>query len=94
MYSRRCGKQFKKPVATAGSLVIVFVIVLLLLTSHGVIVFRVDGDWKPPRILSDNESAITDLEGSGQVKPLIERKDGLGFVELMRGKYQLDDYRY
>jgi 8-oxo-dGTP pyrophosphatase MutT (NUDIX family) len=64
-------------------------------TSHGVIVFKVDGTWNPAKILSEQESAITGLEGVGHVKYLmIQRRDSLGFVELMRGKYQLDDFRY
>ena len=64
-------------------------------TSHGVIVFKVDGTWNPAKILSEQESAITGLEGVGHVKYLmIQRRDSLGFVELMRGKYQIDDFRY
>ena len=64
-------------------------------TSHGVIVFKVEGLWNPAKILSEQESAITGFENSGQVKYLmIQRRDSLGFVELMRGKYQLDDFRY
>lgn len=64
-------------------------------TSHGVIVFKVDGTWNPAKILSEQESAITGLEGVGHVKYLmIQRRDSLGFVELMRGKYQTDDFRY
>ena len=64
-------------------------------TSHGVIVFKVDSVWNPAKVLSEQESAITGFEGAGQIKYLmIQRRDSLGFVELMRGKYQLDDYRY
>lgn len=64
-------------------------------TSHGVIAFRVLGGWNPAKILSDNESAITGLEQSGPLQFLmIQRRDSLGFVELMRGKYNLNDYVY
>lgn len=64
-------------------------------TSHGVIVFRVCDNWNPARVLAENESAITGLESSGPIQfLLIQRRDSLGFVELMRGKYQLDDYEY
>jgi len=64
-------------------------------TSHGVIVFRISNNWNPARVLAENESAITGLEGAGTLQfLLIQRKDSLGFVELMRGKYQLDDYDY
>lgn len=64
-------------------------------TSHGVIVFRVCENWNPARILAENESAITGLESAGAIQFLmIQRRDSLGFVELMRGKYQLEDYEY
>lgn len=64
-------------------------------TSHGVIAFRVKGGWTPSRTLAENESAITGLEQSGPIQfLLIQRRDSLGFVELMRGKYNLNDYIY
>ena len=64
-------------------------------TSHGVIVFRVTESWNPARVIAENESAITGFENAGQIQfLLIQRRDSLGFVELMRGKYQLDDYDY
>jgi 8-oxo-dGTP pyrophosphatase MutT (NUDIX family) len=64
-------------------------------TSHGVILFRVLGNWNPAKILAENESAINGLEGAGSIQfLLIQRRDSLGFVELMRGKYNLSDYSY
>lgn len=64
-------------------------------TSHGVILFRVPGKWNPAKALAENESAINGLEGASPVEfLLIQRRDSLGFVELMRGKYNLTDYTY
>lgn len=64
-------------------------------TSHGVIVFKMEEDWNPVKVLAEQESAITGFEGAAKVKYLlIQRKDSLGFVELMRGKYQVEDYTY
>jgi 8-oxo-dGTP pyrophosphatase MutT (NUDIX family) len=68
-------------------------------TSHGVIVFRVKpnekGSWNSSRVLTESETAITGLENSGPVEfLLIQRRDSLGFVEVMRGKYKLNEYEY
>lgn len=64
-------------------------------TSHGVIVFRVCDNWNQGKVLAEQESSITGFEGSGAIQfLLIQRRDSLGFVELMRGKYQLEDYDY
>jgi 8-oxo-dGTP pyrophosphatase MutT (NUDIX family) len=65
------------------------------ITSHGVIAFRVKNGWNPSRTLAENESAITGLEQSGPIEfLLIQRRDSLGFVEMMRGKYSVTDYNY
>lgn len=64
-------------------------------TSHGAILFRVPSNWNPLKVLAENESAINGLEGAGPVEfLLIQRRDSLGFVELMRGKYNITDYTY
>lgn len=64
-------------------------------TSHGVIAFRVLGGWNPAKTLAENESSITGLEAVGPIQfLLIQRRDSLGFVELMRGKYSLSDSTY
>lgn len=64
-------------------------------TSHGVIVFRVQGIWNPIQVLAQDENAITGFENANKLQfLLIQRRDSLGFVEMMRGKYQLSDYRY
>lgn len=67
------------------------------ITSYGMIIFRVRGNtWNQAETFLQNSSAITGLE---QVYPnieylLIQRKDSLGFVEIMRGKYKLSDIEY
>jgi len=64
-------------------------------TSHGAILFRVLNNWNPNKVLAENESAINGLEGAGSIEfLLIQRRDSLGFVELMRGKYNISDYTY
>ena len=64
-------------------------------TSHGAILFRMPGDWNPNKVLAENESAIHGFEGTGSIQfLLIQRRDSLGFVELMRGKYSVTDYTY
>jgi 8-oxo-dGTP pyrophosphatase MutT (NUDIX family) len=64
-------------------------------TSHGAILFRVLGSWNPAKVLAENESALTGFEGSGELQfLLIQRRDSLGFVEMMRGKYNISDYTY
>jgi len=65
------------------------------ITSHGIIAFRIVNGWNPSKVLAENESAITGLEQSGPIQFLmIQRRDSLGFVELMRGKYGLYDFTY
>ena len=65
------------------------------ITSHGVIAIRVRGGWNPSKVLAEQESAITGFEGAGPIEYLlIQRRDSLGFVEMMRGKYSLTDYIY
>jgi 8-oxo-dGTP pyrophosphatase MutT (NUDIX family) len=64
-------------------------------TSHGAILFRVLGNWNPNKVLAENESSINGLEGVSTIQfLLIQRRDSLGFVELMRGKYNVTDYTY
>ena len=65
-------------------------------TSFGMILFRVKGGWNQAKMFLTNINAMTGLEG---MEPsieylLIQRKDSLGFVEMMRGKYRLQDTEY
>lgn len=64
-------------------------------TSHGVIAVRVCNGWNPSKILAEQETSFTGLETASPLQfLLIQRKDSLGFVELMRGKYEINDYNY
>lgn len=66
------------------------------ITSYGGIIFRVnDATWNQASILSSS-STITGFE---QYYPkievlLIQRRDSLGYVEILRGKYRDNDIEY
>lgn len=67
------------------------------ITSYGAILFRVnDPTWNQATILTTSQSSITGFEGFTQKLEvlLIQRRDSLGFVEILRGKYQLTDSEY
>ena len=66
------------------------------ITSYGMIIFRVKGGWNQSKELVQNMSSISGLEHSVQNIQylLIQRKDSLGFVDIMRGKYKVDDVDY
>jgi len=66
------------------------------ITSYGVILFRCKENWNQAASLSSDKTSLTGLES---VQPsieylLIQRKDSIGFIELIRGKYKLNDYEY
>jgi 8-oxo-dGTP pyrophosphatase MutT (NUDIX family) len=88
-------KPFQKTCTNCGGYGHSFRQCIAPVTSHGAILFRVIGKWNPAKVLAEQESAITGLEGAGELQfLLIQRRDSLGFVELMRGKYNLSDYVY
>ena len=66
------------------------------ITSYGMIIFRVKGGWNQQKELVQNMSSISGLEHSypNIQYLLIQRKDSLGFVDIMRGKYKVDDVDY
>jgi 8-oxo-dGTP pyrophosphatase MutT (NUDIX family) len=66
------------------------------ITSYGMIIFRVQGEWDQARNLLTNETSVTGLEAeqSRIEYLLIQRKDSLGFVEILRSKYKLTDVDY
>ena len=66
------------------------------ITSYGMIIFRVKGGWNQSKELVQNMSSISGLEHSVQNIQylLIQRKDSLGFVDIMRGKYKVEDVDY
>jgi len=62
--------------------------------SYGVIIFRIKGDWNQTEALL--QGGVTGMES---VRPqleylLIQRRDSIGFIEIMRGKYRLTDKEY
>jgi len=67
------------------------------ITSLGVIVFRIKGGWNQAATLLQSESSINGLDSVTQSKIeylLIQRKDSLGFIDIMLGKYKLHDIDY
>jgi 8-oxo-dGTP pyrophosphatase MutT (NUDIX family) len=67
------------------------------ITSFGAIVFRVRGSWNQITSLLTSNSSITGFEtvpNKDIEYLLIQRKDSLGFIDIMRGKYKSDDYDY
>jgi 8-oxo-dGTP pyrophosphatase MutT (NUDIX family) len=68
------------------------------ITSYGAILFRVrDLSWNQPEILlKGDRQALNTLEAvQGHIEYfMIQRKDSIGFVEIMRGKYKLSDLDY
>lgn len=66
------------------------------ITSYGGIIFRVnDLSWNQPSILS-SQGSITGFEGYyPKIEVLlIQRRDSLGYVEILRGKYKETDIEY
>lgn len=66
------------------------------ITSYGVILFRTTVPWNQAAILQGNHQTITGFEF---IEPnieylLIQRKDSIGYIELIRGKYQYGDCEY
>lgn len=66
------------------------------ITSYGIILFRVKGGWNQAKEFIENPTSISGLESVSKNTEflLIQRKDSLGFVEMMRGKYKVDDIPY
>jgi len=65
-------------------------------TSYGMILFRIKGTWNQAQTLLQNPSSVNGLDNIQQNIEylLIQRRDSLGFVELMRGKYKLQELDY
>ena len=63
------------------------------ITSYGVILFRVKADWNQAAELL--QGSATGLEATDKIEYLlIQRRDSIGFVEIMRGKYRTTDTEY
>ena len=67
------------------------------ITSFGAIVFRIRGGWNQAHSLMSSDTAITGLESvpSSNIEYLlIQRRDSLGYIDILRGKYKLGDTDY
>ena len=64
------------------------------ITSYGVILFRIKGPWNQAAELL--QGGLTGLESVKDTVEylLIQRRDSIGFIEIMRGKYRLSDVEY
>ena len=67
------------------------------ITSFGTIIFRVKGGYKQAEALLASDMNINGLEGlnANTIEYLlIQRRDSLGFIDIMRGKYRITDIPY
>ena len=73
---------------------------LLPITSFGTILFRVKGGFDPKtqaQTLIQSESSLNGLDETAKSNIqylLIQRRDSLGYIDIMRGKYKIDDTEY
>ena len=65
-------------------------------TSYGIILFRCRKGWNQAAVLHSDKTSITGFEGpdTNIEYLLIQRKDSIAFIELIRGKYKLTDLEY
>ncbi len=63
-------------------------------TSYGVIMVRPQKGFNIAASLSANSGFVTGMENQELEFLLIQRRDSLGFIELMRGRYKLNDIDY
>jgi 8-oxo-dGTP pyrophosphatase MutT (NUDIX family) len=69
----------------------------LPITSFGTILFRVNDKWNQVDNLCKSDTAWSGLEAVDKSKIqylLIQRRDSLGYIDIMRGKYKVDDIKY
>jgi len=65
------------------------------ITSFGVIAFRVKGGWNQAEILAGSDTSVNGFTTQSKIEYLlIQRRDSLGFIDIMRGKYKLNDIEY
>lgn len=63
-------------------------------TSYGVIMVRPEAGFDIASALSSNPGLVTGMENQKLEFLLIQRRDSLGFIELMRGRYKITDIDY
>jgi 8-oxo-dGTP pyrophosphatase MutT (NUDIX family) len=65
------------------------------ISSYGVILFRIrHRSWNPLEKLATSETSNLVIPMQQVEFCLIQRKDSIGFIELARGKYNLEDFEY
>lgn len=64
------------------------------ITSYGVILFRVKGEWNQAEALLHGGTTGLEAVQSKIEYLLIQRRDSIGFIEIMRGKYRIADREY
>jgi 8-oxo-dGTP pyrophosphatase MutT (NUDIX family) len=67
------------------------------ITSYGIILFRVKGGWNQAEQLITSDTSLNGLECVPQANLeylLIQRKDSLGFIDILRAKYNVTDIAY
>jgi 8-oxo-dGTP pyrophosphatase MutT (NUDIX family) len=63
------------------------------ITSYGIIAFHInDSNWNQAQRLSNDE--LTGLPENAIEFLMIQRRDSIGYVELLRAKYKLSDIQY
>lgn len=63
-------------------------------TSYGVIMVRAQPGFDIAETLAKNSDLVTGMENQPLEFLLIQRRDSLGFIELMRGRYKVTDIDY
>ena len=63
-------------------------------TSYGVIMVRGEPGFNIANQLAKNPDLVTGMENQKLQFLMIQRRDSLGFIELMRGRYKLNDVDY
>jgi 8-oxo-dGTP pyrophosphatase MutT (NUDIX family) len=63
-------------------------------TSYGVIMVRGRKGFNITKNLASNANLVTGMENENLEFLLIQRRDSLGFIELIRGRYKLSDIEY
>ena len=63
-------------------------------TSYGVIMVRAPAGFDIASQLSKHPDLVTGMENQPLQFLLIQRRDSLGFIELMRGRYKVSDVEY
>ena len=63
-------------------------------TSYGVIMVRPQPGFKVEEALAASPSLVTGMENQSLEFLLIQRRDSLGFIELMRGRFKVTDIDY